>query len=60
MNITPKYQVNYSYITIFYKTKLTAVQITIPVKRGIKKETTVHFKLPVSFFIVKTVVAHGK
>ena len=32
----------------------------IPQTVGSKKERKVHFKLPVSFFIVKSVVPHGK
>ena len=32
----------------------------IPVSVGIKADKTVHFKLPVSFLIVMSVVEHGK
>lgn len=33
---------------------------TIAILVGISAESAVHFKLPVSFFIVKRVVAHGQ
>ena len=35
-------------------------QIAIPHSVGSMKETNVHFKLLVSFFIVSSVVPHGK
>ena len=38
----------------------TTKHISIPHTVGIRKAAKVHFKLFVSFFIVKIVVAHGK
>ena len=36
------------------------MHIVIPTNVGNIKENTAHFMLPVSFLIVKSVVAHGK
>lgn len=41
--------------------KFETIKHTImPVKVGIKKDRIVHFRLPVSFFIVQQVVPQGK
>ena len=40
--------------------KFVIIQIRIPVNVGITAAKTVHFKLPVSFFIVSRVVEHGQ
>lgn len=42
------------------ETFATMAQMTIPQAVGIKNESAVHLKLPVSFLIVRQVVAHGK
>ena len=39
---------------------VVAIQRTMPQNVGIKKLSIVHFRLPVSFFIVIKVVAQGK
>ena len=40
--------------------KLNSIQIIIPQTVGNNTEIVVHFQEPVSFFIVKHVVPHGK
>ena len=40
--------------------KLNSMHMTIPVIAGTAAETAVHFRLPVSFFMVMTVVAQGQ
>lgn len=47
-------------LIIKFKTLETKKHITMPVIVGIKSESNAHFRLFVSFFIVKYVVAQGK
>ena len=64
------YQHNFSMINFLNRMKWCVPSIrkiavvnmhnTIPQIVGIKNAITVHFKLPVSFFIVNNVVIHGK
>lgn len=49
----------YTYTNKF-QTKVVDIHTTIPQTVGIIKETIVHFQLDVSFFIVRSVVLHGK
>ena len=45
---------------IVFKTKFTTIHSTTPTTVGSNAEKTVHLRLPVSFLIVHSVVAHGK
>ena len=46
--------------TKMFQINVVSIQVRIPQTVGMRKETMVHFKLPVSFFIVSNVVVHGK
>ena len=43
-----------------FQMKVVNIQRIIPQTVGIRKETIVHLRLPVSFFMVSNVVLHGK
>lgn len=43
-----------------FHTKVIHIQITIPQTVGSKNDKIAHFQLPVSFFIVRSVVLQGK